>query len=118
MKKLIYIIGPYRSTTIRGVVENIRRAEEAAIRLWKLGAAPICPHMNSALMDGIVPDEEFLAGGIEIMKRCDAVYLCEGWRESRGSLKEFSCVSDNQAVFTAWETSEAWIKGFINGENT
>jgi hypothetical protein len=31
--KIIYVAGPYRAKTVRGMVENIRRAEAAALHL-------------------------------------------------------------------------------------
>ena len=85
---VVFIIGPYRSDSICGVVANIRRAELAAIDVWQLGAVALCPHKNSSLMDGMVPDEVFLAGGREMLGRCDACYLVDGWRDSLGSLEE------------------------------
>lgn len=48
MKKVIFVSGAYRSETEWGVEENIRKAEEAALRLWKLGWIVICPHKNSS----------------------------------------------------------------------
>ena len=86
--KVAYIIGPYRAKTIREVVENIRRAEAAALKYWKKGYAVICPHMNSALFDGAIPDEDILEGDIEIMKRCDTVVVLPGWHGSQGSIGE------------------------------
>jgi len=86
--KLVYLAGAYRSSTIHGTVENIRRAEAVAIELWKRGYAVICPHMNSALLDGVVDDSVFLAGGIEMLKRCDILVMMDGWEDSKGSNAE------------------------------
>lgn len=69
--RVAYISGPYRSKTIHGVLENIRKAEKVAIRFWKLGYAVICPHMNTALMDGICDDATWLTGDLEIISRLD-----------------------------------------------
>lgn len=86
--KLIYIAGPYRAKSEWLVAQNIRRAEALALEVWKLGAAAICPHKNSALMGGAVPDEFFLAGDLEILKRCDAVVCTPDWRTSLGACDE------------------------------
>ena len=65
--KLSYIAGPYRSDTINGIVQNIRNAEKVAIKYWRLGYAVICPHKNTALFDGLLPDHVWLEGDIEII---------------------------------------------------
>lgn len=74
-KPVIYIIGPYRADIEREVVENIREAEKCAIEVWKAGGIALCPHMNTALFGGICPDEVWLEGDLELMRRCDAVYI-------------------------------------------
>ena len=54
-KYVAYISGPYRSTEgINGIQENITRARNVATKYWRKGYAVICPHMNSAMMDGIM----------------------------------------------------------------
>jgi hypothetical protein len=86
--KIAYIAGPYRSDTVHGIVENIYRAEAVAIKYWQLGYAVICPHKNTALFDGLLPDEVWLAGAIEILKRCDVIVMMKGWENSSGSRAE------------------------------
>lgn len=87
-KGVAYVAGPYRGKTIRDVVENIREAEAAAVELWKRGYAVICPHKNTALLDGIATDEVFLQGDLEILKRCDLLVLLPRWQESAGAVAE------------------------------
>ena len=86
--KLVYIAGPYRGATPNAMRENIRRAEERAADAVRAGHYPIVPHLCTAWMDGIAPDQHFLDGTLEAMKRCDEVWLCEGWRDSHGSKLE------------------------------
>lgn len=86
--KVAYIAGPYRSDTPRGIVENIRRAESVAIEYWKKGYAVICPHKNTALFDGICPDETWLNGDLAILSRCDVIVMVPGWKESQGARTE------------------------------
>ena len=99
--EVIYVIGKYRGKNKFEVVQNIEHAREVAELLWQQDWAVICPHTNSAWMDGIVPDQAFLDGGLEIMERCDAVCLCEGWEESAGSLVEVAVAteSDKQILY-------------------
>lgn len=86
--KVIYIAGSYRSITEWGLIQNIRKAEEAAIKLWQEGWAVICPHKNTAHFGGLCDDEVWLKGDLEIIKRCDAIYLLTNWQHSIGACAE------------------------------
>ena len=86
--KVIYTAGPFRAKTSWEVEQNIRRAELAALMLWKLGFAVICPHANTRFFSGEIRDEDFLAGDLNIVARCDGVLLLSGWRMSEGSRAE------------------------------
>lgn len=86
--KVAYVAGPYRADTIHGVAQNIQKARNVALRLWKLGYAVICPHSNTAFFDVACPDSVWLEGNIEILKRCDLVVLVDGWENSAGTRRE------------------------------
>lgn len=86
--KVIYVIGPYRSKTDWGIEENIQRAEQAALKLWQEGWAVICPHKNTAHFGGACDDKVWLNGDLEILSRCDAVFVLKGWPQSEYSVKE------------------------------
>ena len=83
--KVVFVSGPYRGK----ITENIRIARQHAEMLWKKGYAVFCPHLNSAHMDGVASDETFLNGDLEILSRCDLVYLLPGWEQSKGARKEW-----------------------------
>lgn len=84
--KVVYVSGPYRGSSHWEVARNIERAREAARRLWSLGVVVICPHANTAMMDGDGID--FLAGDLELVRRSDAVVMLEGWEASEGARRE------------------------------
>lgn len=86
--KLIYVAGPYRSDTEWGLEENIQHAERAARQLWKDGWAVICPHKNTAHFGGVGDDSLWLDGDIVMLKRCDAIYMLNTWRTSKGAIAE------------------------------
>lgn len=86
--KICFISGPYRADTPAGVRANIERARSVAEAYWRKGYAVICPHANSAFMDGIVPDQAFLDGDIEMLRRCDVVVMMEKWTFSDGARAE------------------------------
>ncbi len=88
--KIVYLAGPYRAGHGRTVRENIRSAEAWAARWWKAGYVVFCPHLNSAFMDGEVPDARFIEGDLEIMRRMkpDVIGLLPHWAESPGTNRE------------------------------
>ncbi len=86
--KVAYIAGPYRATSERKLVLNIRAAETIAIELWKMGFVAYCPHMNTAHFGGLLPDIVWLNGGLEMVRRCDCLITAPGWRYSAGAAVE------------------------------
>jgi len=80
---VIYVSGPYRGD----VAANIARAWLVAQGLWARGFAVICPHCNSAFMDGA----NFIQGDLDIIERLrdgDALYMMRGWEQSDGACLE------------------------------
>jgi len=86
--RLVYIAGPYRAPTPWGVRCNIRLAEDLAAKVHAAGMFAVCPHANSAHMEGVADDEHFLAGTMALMRVCHAVILTPNWRSSAGALAE------------------------------
>lgn len=86
--KVIYIAGKYRGPNAWAIEQNIRAAEEVAARVWAAGHVALCPHANSRHMDGVASDDHFLAGTLELMRRCDAVVLVPNWKDSAGARAE------------------------------
>jgi len=108
--KLVYVAGPYRAATPRGIVENIRRAEALALRVWKAGAACVCPHLNTALLDGAADDSVWLSGDLEIIRRSDALVLVEGWERSNGTREEIALArSLGLPVFVEFDGLLEWL---------
>ena len=87
--KLVYVAGPYRGKDWAEIENNIQHAKAASIRLWKQGYSVFCPHLNTAHFDGLVPDDTFLAGDIEILGRCDCIFMLKNWQDSAGSRAEY-----------------------------
>lgn len=86
--KLAYVSGPYRSGSVNGIYHNIHAAREVASQWWGKGYAVICPHMNTAFLDGSCDDGIWLAGDIEILSRCDVIIMMPNWPDSEGARKE------------------------------
>lgn len=92
--KVVYVAGPYRAATPFQIQKNIREAAEIALKYWKLGFAVICPHTNTALFDGEAPDEVWLTGDLELIRRCDVVVMTPRWKASVGAIAEHSLAEE------------------------
>lgn len=83
---LIYLAGKYSGD----VVENIEKARAVAVECWEKGYAVICPHLNTAHMelDCKCTWEDYLSGDFEMIRKCDAIVMLEGWTGSKGAVAE------------------------------
>jgi hypothetical protein len=86
--QIAYIAGPYRAKTKLGIIRNVLKARRVAKKYWCKGYAVFCPHLNSALMDGVALDEVFLRGDLEFLKYADILVVIPGWERSTGTLAE------------------------------
>jgi hypothetical protein len=89
--KLIYVAGPYRGATREEVGMNIAAARKVGQLCARKGWFPVMPQANTAGFEHLAPeitDEFWLAGTLELMRRCDAVVCAPGWEESKGSIDE------------------------------
>lgn len=92
--KVIYVAGPFRSTNPDGqqnhwnIQQNVMRAMELALEVWKAGHVAICPHANTMFYQNSAPDDVWLKGDLELVKRSDAVLLVNNWQSSIGTQGE------------------------------
>jgi hypothetical protein len=86
--KVIYIAGKYRGPTAWAIEQNIRVAEDVAALVIRAGHMPLTPHKNTAHMEGLADDDFFLAGTMELLRRCDALLCVGNWRDSAGARAE------------------------------
>ena len=86
--KVVYVAGPYRGADNWEIAENIRNAERLALDVWKMGAAALCPHANTAHFQNAAPDHLWLDGDPEMLARCDATVMTPDWMRSSGARAE------------------------------
>lgn len=94
MSLLCYVAGPYTATERFSREENIERARQVAIGLWRLGHVAICPHLNTARFEDELPEvawRTWVDGGLRVLAVCNALVLTEHWQESRGARIERMC---------------------------
>jgi hypothetical protein len=109
--KVVYVAGPYRGDGEWQVVQNIRKAEKLALEIWKAGAVAICPHKNTALFGGTLPDETWLRGDLELVRRSDAVCCTPDWERSEGARGEVKLARDlGIPVFATLQEVKDWLR--------
>jgi len=92
--RVIYVAGKYLGESDWETYLNVHHARLAAWRLWQEGWAVICPHSNTAFFGGVGERnkddpkgdwKKWINGDLEIIARCDAVYMLSNWRNSQGA---------------------------------
>ena len=109
--KLVYLASPYRSKDEWGLHQNIHHAHKAARQIWQISSLVcISPCSNTAFFGGDdIPDSVWLEGDIEILRRCDALFLNEGWENSSGCIDEKTFAEKiGLPVFTTLDDLQEW----------
>lgn len=86
--KIVFVSGPYRGRSADEVDANIARARLRAADALAAGHLPVTPHLLSAGL--VAPEQTWLLGSCELARRCDEVWLVEGWERSMGALEEIA----------------------------
>jgi len=87
---VIYIAGPFRGAHAWAIAQNVHRAECAAYEIFASGHVALCPHTNTRHFDSSLPDQIFIDGTLELMRRCDAVIVLPDYKNSQGTLGEIA----------------------------
>ena len=98
MGRVIYVSGKYRGESEREVFDNIIKARTAALKLWDKGWAVICPNTKSIFMGSQLGDDKFIEGDLEIVSRCDAIFMLEGWHDSVGARLELERAKEKRLI--------------------
>ncbi len=89
----IYVAGPYTGSTLEEIEENVRRAMEAGLKIWKKGHFPYIPHLthwpNILARDLEIEMDwvDYLNWHAPWVDHCDALFLLA---ESKGALLEYN----------------------------
>ncbi|KKN62176.1 hypothetical protein LCGC14_0514550 [marine sediment metagenome] len=87
--RVIYIAGKYRDTTSIDKLNNINHHTRVAYKLLLEGWAVFSPIMNTAHFDDL-SQEIIMSNDLEILSRCDAIYVLNNWEDSRGAKMELA----------------------------
>lgn len=88
--RLVYVAGKFSAKTREGVEANIAAAVAVGIEVAKLGLFPVVPHANTSHPDYERVQEYpfWIAGTLELLRRCDAIVMVPRWEESSGAKGE------------------------------
>jgi nucleoside 2-deoxyribosyltransferase len=111
LSRVVYVAGPYRGKDNFEIAENVRNAERVGLAIWKIGMVALVPHLNSVHFQGCLPDDVWLRGDIELLKRCDAILMVDGWAKSVGATHEMDvAVECGIPVFYSVKDLKEWGK--------
>lgn len=86
---LIYVAGPYHGAPPEVTLRNIMRAEEVSIALIRNGWAVFTPHKNTSgyerYVDGHITSDTWIQMDLNILSRCDTLYVMNNWWTSTGT---------------------------------
>jgi hypothetical protein len=113
----VYVAGPYRGINSWEVEQNIRSAENYGMQIAKVGAVPVVPHTMYRFWNGTQTDQFWLNATLEILKRCDAIFMCPNWIDSNGSQSEHNFAKNNEIpIFYAKDSGIQKIQDWLDHE--
>jgi len=88
--KLIYVAGKYSGDSYEDIDSNIIKAELASVQLIKNGWAVFTPHLNTRHFEKYtdIKNEVYYQMDIEILTRCDAIFMLDNYADSVGANHE------------------------------
>jgi len=116
--KVIYIAGKYTGPThdaksYSEIHANIMTARSWAIKVINLGGCiALTPHLNSMHMelDGKNDPAFWYEADLELLRRCDAIFMLPNWTDSRGAIEEKKFAERHHIpIFTDLDDLNLWL---------
>jgi hypothetical protein len=108
----IYIAHKYTEPSPYLVQRHIDRARLYAQEVAIMGGMPITPGLVSGNFDGIQDYQWWCDAYIQLMRRCDAVFMTPGWEKSNGATAELTeALRLGMPVFYHLTELKRWING-------
>jgi len=115
-RRVVYLSGPYRAPSMKGVLANIIRANAYAQELTRLGYAVLCPHMNTAGWENTAPDisvEAIMDMDTALLEACEIVYMMPYSDFSAGAVYEALLAEESGKLFLKREDLEARLEAWL-----
>lgn len=105
--RVIYVAGKYSGDSYSIIHDNIKKAEKVGLELIAKGWAVIIPHLNlyhfeQYEIDGLFDYTTWMNIDIELLSRCDAIFMMHGWESSKGATHEH-CIADTEGLKVYYE---------------
>jgi len=111
LPKVVYVAGPFRADSHWDIEQNIRRAEELSLEIWKAGGAGLCPHANTRFFQNAAPDDVWLIGDLAMLAKCDALLMTNDWKRSSGAREEHDFFEKTgRPIFYKIDDLRSWLK--------
>jgi hypothetical protein len=109
--KLVYVAGKFGDPSVFRRSANTLQALGWSGAIIRAGMGALCPHAALGPLHGEFPEKRAMAVCLEMLSRCDAVFLLPGWEDSRGSRKEVLFASKKGTpVFTDFVKLLEWAE--------
>lgn len=90
----------YISGKITGTTDYMERFAKAEHELTTRGFEVVNPAKENAHLPEGTPWKTYMAESLRLLLYCDAIYMLEGWKESRGATLELQvAISSNLQIF-------------------
>lgn len=111
---LIYIAGPFRGPTPLDVRRNVEAARDFGLQVAHAGGFPIIPHTMTCDFDKQIYDDFWLAGDLELLKRCDGLAALSTWNKSKGAMGEVGWALGHRMPCWPQDSSTETLTAFIS----
>jgi hypothetical protein len=88
--KLIYVAAALSTPDKVERKLHVQAARHAGFKIAKLGFYPVMPTVNTDGFENIRDSDFWYDATLELMRRCDAVYVVDGWQDSKGVIGEIA----------------------------
>jgi len=110
--QLIYIACAFHAPTEFEKQLNVAAARRAGYQIAKAGFYPVMPTVNTSGFEEANTPEFWYNATMELMRRCDAVYVVDGWHDSSGVKGEMD--EAKRLEIPIYFTMKILVDSFVN----
>ena len=93
----------YISGKITGTDDYIERFKVAESRLIEQGYETVNPAQMLSLLPTSTTHKEYMVVSYALMDICDAIYMMNGWRDSKGAVMEYDYATEKGLIIMEGE---------------
>lgn len=123
--KVVYIAGPFRGRNAWAVHRNVEAAKAWILPIAELGLVPLSPHCLYSDFDGTMTDRFWLDATMDLLRKCDGIFMMPSWRKSTGAKAELAEASRrglpaffSLASLLRWVTGSGSIRVMLGPKRT